>query len=296
MRILVRYGQAWGLGDLLCSDPMLLGLIERYGEDTEIWVEGNVGNVIHNPHVRGYGDASLRPDLVILVRHFRDMDAAAYGRLEAMDSLIDHMCSYAAVTPSDRRPKLHLGAEEQAFISEIGLDAAVRPRVAICADYLDPLRHWPIERWREIAQRLDARGILVLEVGSHTRLGVGADFVAQLSLRQTAAVLSQCDLFLGNNSGLFHYAQAAGCTCVVLFSLATPRRFVHPGASVVPVQASELPCIDCMTRKFAAMQTLGCVAAPRGRCVTDISVARMWAGVETGLQVVARKSGVAAAR
>jgi ADP-heptose:LPS heptosyltransferase len=290
MRVLVRYGQAWGLGDLLCSDPMMLGLVERYGDGVEIFVEGHAGNVIHNPLVRGAGDASLRPDVVVDVRHFRAMDAAAYGRLEAMDSLVDHMCSYAGVTPSDRRPQLHLTREEADFIAEIGLDAAVRPRVAICADYLDPLRHWPIERWREIAQRLEARGILVLEVGTHTRLGVGADFVAQLSIRQTAAVLAQCDLFLGNNSGLFHYAQAAGCACVTLFSLATPRRFIHDGARVVPVQASELPCIDCMTRKFAAMQTLGCIAAPRGRCVTDVSVQRMWSAVERGLELARRRA------
>jgi hypothetical protein len=33
VRILVDYQGAWGLGDLLCSDPLLLGLREKYGPD-----------------------------------------------------------------------------------------------------------------------------------------------------------------------------------------------------------------------------------------------------------------------
>jgi ADP-heptose:LPS heptosyltransferase len=102
-------------------------------------------------------------------------------------------------------------------------------------------------------------------------------------MRRTAAVLSACDLFLGNNSGPLHYAQAAGCSCVALFSLATPRRFIHEGATVIPVQATALPCIDCMSRRFAEMQTLGCIAAPRGRCVTDVTVETMWRAVQTAL-------------
>ncbi|HLU40189.1 MAG TPA: hypothetical protein VK081_12455, partial [Planctomycetota bacterium] len=73
-RILVRYGRDWGLGDLLCSDPMILGLVERYGPGCEIRVEGKAGNVIHNPLVRGPAPPGYRPDVVVEVRHFRAMD------------------------------------------------------------------------------------------------------------------------------------------------------------------------------------------------------------------------------
>ena len=286
MKILVRYAGNWGLGDLLCADPMLTGLVEAHGPDTEIWVEGNAGNGMHHPRVRGIAPAGLQPDRIVEVRLFTHMGLEEYGRLEAMPSLIEHMCSYAGVRPRDLRPRLWLTPAERAAAARFGLAARPRPRVAICADGRDPLRHWPVARWQAVARELAASGASIVEIGQHDRLGVGLDLVGKLSIRETAAVLEGCDLFLGNNSGPFHYAQAAGCACVVLFSLATPSRFVHPGARVHPVQANELPCIDCMTRRFATMQRLGCVTTPRGRCVTEVSVERMLEAVVVALEAL----------
>lgn len=268
MRIRVDYLGCWGLGDALCSDPMFEVLTERHGPHTSIHVTGRYGNVVHNPFVRGATTREDPADLVIEVRGFDVMPAEDYARLEALPSLIAHMCSYAEVDPGARRPRLYLGETEREAAAALALPP--RPRIAICADHLDPLRHWPPERWHTVAAGLARAGAGIVEVGAHTRLGVGLDLVGRLDVRTTAAVLERCDLFLGHNSGLFHYAQAAGVPCVILFSLARPERFVHPGARVTPVQARWLPCIDCMTRRFAEMQRLGCIAAPPGRCMLEI--------------------------
>lgn len=266
--VLVHYHGAWGAGDLLCSDPMILGLKERHGQHARIWLCGNAGNVAHNPLVAGTAPDSMPADVTVDVKLFTHMPVADYAQLEAMPSLIDHLCSYAGVRPSDRRPKLHLQRPDLEILRQF--DLGRRPRIAICADHLDPLRHWPVDRWREVAQLLTDQGATVIGLGLKDRLGTGIDLVGKLNLRQTAAVLTGCDLFLGNNSGLFHYAQAASLPCVVLFSLALPSRFVHPGATVHAVQAEGLPCLHCMTRCFASMQRTGCIATPRGRCMLDI--------------------------
>lgn len=270
MNVLVDYWGSWGLGDLLCSDPMMLGLVEKFGPDTRIYVNGQCGNVLHNPLVVGMARPGQEFDHIVEVQLFTHMNRDKYAELEALPSLIEHMCSYAGVTPSDPRPKLHLGPADLEVLRT--LPPLSTPRIAICADHVDPLRHWPVERWREVAQTLTDLGAQVLEIGTQDRLGVGTDLVGKLTMRETAAVMSTCDLFVGNNSGGFHYAQAAGIPCVTLFSLATPSRFVHPGASVYPVEATGLPCLHCMTRCFASMQETGCIAAPRGRCMTDIPV------------------------
>ncbi len=266
--ILVDLQGPWGFGDLLCMDPMLLGLRERHGPDARIWLRGRPGNLQFHPQVHGAPAADLVPDVTVPVRLFTHMPVAEYGRLEAMPSLIDHLCSYARVTPSDRRPRLHLHTQDFEILRHLRLPRV--PRVAICADFLDPLRHWPVERWHQVARILHEAGASVVGIGVQERLPVGTDLVGRLTLRQTAAVLTACDLFLGNNSGPFHYAQAAGVPCVTLFSLATPQRFVHPGAVVHVVQADGLPCLHCMSRCFAAMHRTGCIASPRGRCMTDI--------------------------
>lgn len=273
MDVLVDYQGNWGLGDLLCSDPIVLGLRERFGPDTRVFLNGKAGNVAHNPHIHGMARAGQRFDHTVEVQLFTHMSNEAYARLEAMPSLIDHMCSYADVTPSDRRPRLWLTPADTAVLEQ--LPRSQRPRVAICADHVDPLRHWPVDRWRDVATTLHEAGADVVVVGQQDRLGVGIDLVGKLSMRETAAVLSTCTLFVGNNSGPFHYAQAAGVPCVVLFSLATPSRFVHPGATVHAVEADGLPCLHCMTRCFASMQMSGCIATPRGRCMTDIPTERV---------------------
>lgn len=287
MDLLVDFRGAWGLGDLLCADPLLLGLRERHPA-ARLFLRGKVGNLIHNPHVAGMAPPDLRPDRTVAVSLFTHMDVEAYGRLEALPSLIDHMCSYGGVRPSDRRPRLHLGAAERELASELRLGRA--PRIAICADHLDPLRHWPVDRWRAVAGALAAAGASIVEIGQHDRLGVGADLVGRLTMRQTAAVLEQCQLFLGNNSAPLHYAQAANVPCVALFSLALPQRFVHPGATVHAVQADGLPCLHCMSRCFAAMQKSGCIASPRGRCMLDIPLERVLETAAVALEQVLQGS------
>lgn len=285
MDVLVDYQGNWGLGDLLCSDPMMLGLVEHHGAGTRVWLRGKVGNVIHNPHVAGMAQADQRFDRVVAVRLFTHMPPDEYARLESMPSLIDHMCSYAGVKPSDTRPRLHLTPDDRAFVRVLRLPAR-RPRIAICADHVDPLRHWPVDRWREVANVLASAGAVVIGIGQKDRLDVagGVDLAGNLSMRETAAVLAECDLFVGNNSGPFHYAQAAGLPCVTLFSLAAPRRFVHPGAIVHVVRAEGLPCLECMTRCFAGMLRTGCIAAPRGRCMLDIPVAAVLEAIDAALQ------------
>ncbi|MBK8101342.1 MAG: glycosyltransferase family 9 protein [Planctomycetes bacterium] len=282
MDVLVDYQGNWGLGDLLCSDPLILGLQERHGPDTRVFVRGKCGNVLHNPLVQGLARTGQRFDRIVEVKLFTHMAGADYARLEALPSLIGHMCSYGEVAPGDRRPRLHLQPDDLAILRTLALPAR-RPRIAICADFVDPLRHWPVERWHQVATVLHQAGATVIGIGTTERLPHGLDLIGKLSIRQTAAVLTACDLFVGNNSGPFHYAQAAGLPCVALFSLATPSRFVHPGAVVHPVQADGLPCLHCMTRCFAAMQRTGCIATPRGRCMLDIPVERVLEAIDLAL-------------
>ncbi len=284
MDVLVDYQGHWGLGDLLCSDPLILGLHERHGPGTRVWLRGHAGNVAHNPHVAGVASDGQRFDHVVEVKFFTHMRREDYARLEGLPSLIDHMCGYAGFVPRDRTPRLWLSEDDLQATAQ--LTAVRRPRIAICADFVDPLRHWAPERWYTLAVLLQEAGAHVVGIGARHRLGIGTDLVGKLTVRQTAAVLTECDLFVGNNSGPFHYAQAAGVPCVTLFSLATPSRFVHPGARVVPVEAERLECLHCMTRDFAGMQQTGCRATPRGRCMLDIHEEQVLLAIDQALQGV----------
>ncbi len=267
-RIRIDYLGNWGIGDLLCSEPLVRGLHEHEHGACEIRWTGNPGNAAYAPEFAGPAGPDFEPDEVVEVRLFTHMRLEEYARLEAMPSLVAHMCSYGGVRPRDMAPRLNLGEEERWFLRELGLDRLPGPRVAICADGSDPFRAWPVEHFRRLALHLKERlGATVLEVGVRERLDVGIDFVGVMPIRGTAAVLSACDLFIGNNSGLLHYAQAAGLPVLGFFSVATPQRFIHEGARVVPVELEELDCLHCMTRDFAGRNRRGCTAPLEAACM-----------------------------
>ena len=270
-KVLLDFQGGWGLGDLLCADPLPAGLVEQEGLPLEIRTRGKAGNLLHNPLVAGEAPPGWRPDRVVEIKLFNRMPLEEYARLEALPSLVDHLCAYGGVVPRERRPRLHLTGAEREIVSRFPLERVPgRPLAAVCTDFFDPYRHWPRERWIPVLEHLWKRGARIVEVGLQPALGAGMDLCGgRLPIRVAAAVLERCDLFLGHNTGTFHYAQAAGIPCVTLFSLALPQRFVHDGALVVPVQA-DLPCRNCMTRDMAARVREGCPLDPPGACMRAI--------------------------
>lgn len=93
-----------------------------------------------------------------------------------------------------------------------------------------PRRRWPFERWQELSDELAKRGISVVEVGASTpdcygskrdRLLERTDrcVVDKWSIRQTAAILSRCRLFIGADSGLVHLAAAVGTPQIAIYAV-----------------------------------------------------------------------------
>lgn len=92
-----------------------------------------------------------------------------------------------------------------------------------------PSKIWPTERYAETLRKLVAndgvfplivggaddrgRGDLILEA-----CGLGANAAGKLKVRETAALLKHCRMFLGNDSGPMHLAAAVGVPCVAIFA------------------------------------------------------------------------------
>ncbi len=265
----------WGLGDLLCSEPLVRGLREKHGPEAEIRYAGRAGNAAFSPSLDGEAAPDFRADEVVKLRYFTETGLEEFARLEALPSLVDHMLSYGSVEPWDRRPRLDLGQEKEHLALRLGpalrLEALPRPLVALCPDEIDWHRHWPKHRWSAISAHLRQRGATVLIVGAQPGgLAHGFDLAGQLPIRETAAAIAQCDLFLGNNSGLLHYAQAAGTPAIATFSLARPERFIHEGRLVLPVRNDSLDCLECVTRDYPTWARSGCQNPRQAACMRDL--------------------------
>ncbi len=285
MNILVRYNGYWGMGDLLCTDPLYDALYKKFGAGIKIWVEGEAGNVKFRPDYLGAPEPGVTFDHIYDINTYKMMSMAEYAKLESMESHIQHVCSYAKVDVTGMRPKLYLTENEIKTGQSYGVGQLQGVKVAICPDAFDPRRHLSIEKWDLIAQTLMGYGYEVIAVGAggyikkrglrkyfqKKKISCSLDLMGR-PIRETVAALNDIDLFVGSNSGLFQYVQAGDIPSLIVFSMHEPGRYIHPGGPDVYVYRSEgLPCLGCANRSFEYMAQAKCVSDPYARCMQDIS-------------------------
>jgi ADP-heptose:LPS heptosyltransferase len=118
---------------------------------------------------------------------------------------------------------------------------------------------WPEENYAELGERLiQELGLFPLLLGGTediarnerliARWGHGANSAGRLSVRQSAAALSECRFYVGNDTGTMHLAAAVGTPCVVAFSAQDwPGRW-HPYGQHHTVLRRAVACAGCQLR------------------------------------------------
>lgn len=113
-----------------------------------------------------------------------------------------------------------------------GLEAS-QPFIAVHPWSSNPLKVWPLDRYRQLVRRLtgDLAVPVVLIGGAESRGAFAAgpsagaavvDLIGRLSLRELAGVLQRARLLVSNDSGPVHLAAAVGTKTVVLFGTSEP--------------------------------------------------------------------------
>lgn len=150
--------------------------------------------------------------------------------------LLGIVSSAGVNVPSDaiRRTDLLLSAKEISA-AESFIEKEVRPRlgdrvlVGVAPGSKWPSKIWPPERFADALRKLVANdGVFPLTVGGTEdrdvgdriveACGIGANAAGKLKVRETAALLKHCRIFLGNDSGPMHLAAAVGVPCVAVFA------------------------------------------------------------------------------
>jgi len=160
-------------------------------------------------------------------------------------------------------------------------------------------RRWAPERFAQLASTLfhDVGGQLILlggpeEAGLHRHiLGMmhagrspmpARSFAGKASIKVTAAVLEEADLFVGNDSALVHIAVAVGAPTVAIFGLTNHKAWgPYTGGALerhATVVRLDLPCMPCFYRGHD-------LGTPQG-CATRDCLA--WLGVDP-VAVAARR-------
>lgn len=142
------------------------------------------------------------------------------------------------------------------------------------------LKQWPLENFAELGRRLHGRyGATLLLFGGPGERAMGQTLVSQIgpaalnsigetSLRQSAALMELCQVYIGNDSGPTHMAAAMGIPVVAIFGSSCRHRF-QPGGKTSLVWR-ELPCSPCQVSGHEDRCHVCLYGAPL--CLTQITV------------------------
>jgi ADP-heptose:LPS heptosyltransferase len=120
-----------------------------------------------------------------------------------------------AVDTTDTRLELWVTRSDRRFAAD-----ALNSRgecVVFASGAGHPFRCWPIDRFAAVAKWLQTQYELtpvLLGASGDPEFDGGINLIGRTTLRQAAAVIERCVLFVGNDSGLMHIAAAVGTPIV----------------------------------------------------------------------------------
>jgi len=146
-----------------------------------------------------------------------------------------------------------------------------------------PVREWPRDSWNALVLELQRRGfpnIIQVGIGKHLDAGMAAPFyfsgvismVDKLTLEESIALISLCDLLIGIDSGLLHIAAALRRPAIGIFGPTTPH-FRFSANSSCSFVVSNVDCQGCHHRLPCLHWITGC---PHDiRCMKTIPVSEV---------------------
>ncbi len=173
---------------------------------------------------------------------------------------------YHVSSVPSRTPRLFLSSDEKSFarnlISLHRCPIAIAPGGGHNPKLVMPQKRWLPERFVQLGEQLILnQQATLLVVGDASEAGLLKpliekypsqikNFSGQITLRETAAVIQSCRLFIGNDSGLFHIAGAAGTPSLVFFGPTSPHGKM-PLWLPYRLLYSQEPCSPCYKHGYA---------------------------------------------
>ena len=108
-------------------------------------------------------------------------------------------------------------------------------------------RNLPIERYIFAQSYLKEKGYLIVELGKQRNLKSDI-IIEQTNFSQLCAYIKHSNIFIGQDSALFHIAQAYKIPSVIPFGMITPEYRIIDYQYVAPLQAKDLSCLGCHHR------------------------------------------------
>jgi len=187
--------------------------------------------------------------------------------------------------PVTDRPPTNLGITEPAVavvaerLKIAGLEgqklALIHPAAAFAT------KQWSSENFARVVEHLAERGFASVAIAASNETQVLNDLVSNcsvrivtfdLSLPEVTALASRSQLFVGNDSGIAHIANAAGTPSVVIFGSSNVAHWRPWNDTTAEVVLEEMPCQPC--------HGYYCEKFEQPECILRVPVSRVTAAIE----------------
>jgi ADP-heptose:LPS heptosyltransferase len=180
--------------------------------------------------------------------------------------------------------------DRQAAAVLLGKKESKRLRVAVCLGASHARKRWPVEFYQQVMDQIAKKhAVQFVVVGSKSEIvlarqlkGDFIDCVGKTTLRECAAVMEKCDVYLGNDTAPMHMAAAMGLAVVAischpldgsLVSAYSPNRFgprtLHSSV-LQPVSLQGKCAVEVQGQKFCRHASAHCI---RSVSVVDATAA-----------------------
>ena len=210
-------------------------MIDRLGAPGDALITTNVIRCIKE----NYSNLKINcitphPDLIRLDPHidtinqpetFYSFDSTYWElivRKEKSQNIIKHNMFRLGIDKYDYKAAYYLSEEEKHWAKQ-ETNQFDKPILAICTKSKEPVKNWPETNWSELIQNLKAN-ISIIQLGDDrepTFEGVHR-YAGKLSMRESAAILSKANYFIGPDSLLMHIANGLNIPSTIIFGGSRP--------------------------------------------------------------------------
>jgi ADP-heptose:LPS heptosyltransferase len=212
-----------------------LTVIDRLGAPGDALITANVIRCIKEnyPNLR-INCITPHPDLIRLDPHidtinrletFYSIDSTYWEliiRKEKSQNIIEHNSLRLGLDKYDYKAAYYLSEEEKDWAKQQS-NQFDKPILAICTKSKEPVKNWPETNWSELIQNLKAN-ISIIQLGDEKEPifeGVHR-YAGKLSMRESAAILSKANYFIGPDSLLMHIANGLDIPSTIIFGGSRP--------------------------------------------------------------------------
>jgi len=212
-----------------------LTVIDRLGAPGDSLITANVIRCLKKEYRElRINCVTPHPDLIRLDPHidtinqpetFYSFDSTYWElivRKEKSQNIIEHNMFRLGIDKYDYKATFYLSEEEKEWAKQ-ETNQFDKPILAICTKSKEPVKNWPEANWLDLIQNLKAKfSIIQLGDAREPTFKCVHRYAGKLSMRESAAILSKANYFIGPDSLLMHIANGLDTPSTIIFGGSRP--------------------------------------------------------------------------